>query len=201
MAEQMNVLVICGSLRKGSFNAAIDARVAGAGAAGDAAHRRRPRSTSCRSTMPTSHEASGFPPAAEALAAAIRAADARAVRLAGIQLVDPGLAEERHRLGLAYEGQAVQGKAGGDAVLLARPARRRAHAVSLAHGHDLPEGLHVRHAGGVRRQCRQQDRQGHARADRRGRPRTSSGCSSRRLPSSSCGCGRSGSARNFSASW
>ena len=38
MADQFKVLVICGSLRKGSFNAAVDARLAGAGAAGDGAH-------------------------------------------------------------------------------------------------------------------------------------------------------------------
>ena len=35
MADQLNVLVICGSLRKGSYNAALTRALAGAGAAGD----------------------------------------------------------------------------------------------------------------------------------------------------------------------
>jgi chromate reductase len=74
MAEKLNVLVICGSLRKGSYNAALT--------------RALPELTPPEMNLITAPsigdfplynadvQASGFPPAAEALAAAVRAADA-----------------------------------------------------------------------------------------------------------------------------
>jgi chromate reductase len=74
MAEQMNVLVICGSLRKGSYNAALT--------------RALPELTPPEMNLVMAPsigdfplynadvQASGFPPAADALAAAVRGADA-----------------------------------------------------------------------------------------------------------------------------
>ena len=74
MADQLNILVICGSLRKGSYNAALTRALPELAPPG------------MTFTMAPAHdvmpmynadiqEASGFPPAAEDLAAAIRAAD------------------------------------------------------------------------------------------------------------------------------
>ena len=173
MADQFNVLVICGSLRKGSYNAALTRALPGL-----APPEMKLVTAPAIGTLPLYNadiqEASGFPGPAEDLAAAIRAADGVLFVTPGIQLVDAGRAEERDRLGLADERAAVQGKAGRHPVLLAGSARRCAHAVSLAHVDDIPQRLHLRHAGGVRRQCGDKVRQGHARAERSGRPGTPS---------------------------
>jgi len=74
MADQVKVLVICGSLRKGSYNAALtralpDLAPPGMTFVSAPPHDALPMYNS------DNQEASGFPPAAEALAAAIRAAD------------------------------------------------------------------------------------------------------------------------------
>ena len=53
-------------------------------------------------------------------------------RLAGIQLFRPRRAEERHRLAVAPAGRALRRQAGGDPERLARRARRRADAISPA---------------------------------------------------------------------
>ncbi len=136
MADQ-KVLVICGSLRKGSYNAALARALPALAPEGmklimaaadrniSAVQRRYPGG------LRLSAGRRGFghrDPRRRR----------RAVRDAGIQLVDAGRAQERHRLGVADEGPAVQGKAGGDSVREPGPARRRAHAVSLAHVDDFP---------------------------------------------------------------
>jgi chromate reductase len=74
MADQLNVLVICGSLRKGSYNAALTRALPGL----------KPPEMNLISAPPLGDfplynadvQASGFPAPAEALAAAVRAADA-----------------------------------------------------------------------------------------------------------------------------
>ena len=74
MADQLNVLVICGSLRKGSYNAALTRALPGAGSAGnqigDGALGRNAPALQCRHPGGVR-----FPGPAEDLATAIRAAD------------------------------------------------------------------------------------------------------------------------------
>jgi chromate reductase len=74
MADRLNVLVICGSLRKGSYNAALTRALPGL----------KPPEMNLITAPPFEtlplynadiQEASGFPPAAANIAAAVRAAD------------------------------------------------------------------------------------------------------------------------------
>ena len=75
MADQFNVLVICGSLRRGSYNAALTRALPGLAPPGMKLVTAPPFET-----LPLYNadiqEASGFPPAAQDLATAVRAADA-----------------------------------------------------------------------------------------------------------------------------
>jgi chromate reductase len=75
MADQVNVLVIVGSLRKGSYNAAL-ARALPALAPPEMKLAVAPPIDAFPPYNADAQEASGFPPPAEALAAAVRAADA-----------------------------------------------------------------------------------------------------------------------------
>ena len=81
MADQLNVLVICGSLRKGSYNAAL-ARTLPELAPADMKLKPSPPYDGLPMYNADIQEASGFPPPAEDLAAAIRAAD-------GVIIVSP----------------------------------------------------------------------------------------------------------------
>jgi chromate reductase len=81
MAEQLKVLVICGSLRKGSYNAAL-ARALPELAPPSMTFTPSPAFDVMPMYNSDIQEASGFPPAAEDLAAAIRAAD-------GVVIVSP----------------------------------------------------------------------------------------------------------------
>ena len=81
MAEQLKVLVICGSLRKGSYNAAL-ARALPEFAPPGMTFTSAPAYEAMPMYNADLQEASGFPPAAEDLAAAIRAAD-------GVVIVSP----------------------------------------------------------------------------------------------------------------
>jgi chromate reductase len=74
MADQVNVVSICGSLRKGSFNAAL-ARLAPKLAPPGMAVTAAPSLDTFPLYNHDVQDASGFPAAAEELAAAIRAAD------------------------------------------------------------------------------------------------------------------------------
>ena len=75
MPDQLNVLVICGSLRKGSYNAALT-RALPALAPPEIKLVTAPPIGDFPLYNADIQEASGFPPAAEDLATAIRAADA-----------------------------------------------------------------------------------------------------------------------------
>jgi len=81
MSDRLKVLVICGSLRKGSYNAALARALPELGPPGMTFV-----PAPAYETMPMYNfdiqEASGFPPAAEDFAAAIRAAD-------GVVIVSP----------------------------------------------------------------------------------------------------------------
>ena len=74
MADQLNVLVICGSLRKGSYNAALT-RALPALAPPEMKLVTAPSFEALPLYNADIQEGSGFPPAAEDLAAAIRSAD------------------------------------------------------------------------------------------------------------------------------
>ncbi len=77
----LNILVICGSLRKGSYNAAL-ARALPEFAPAGMTFTAAPAYDGLPMYNADIQQASGFPPAAEALAAAIRAAD-------GVIIVSP----------------------------------------------------------------------------------------------------------------
>ena len=81
MADQLNVLVICGSLRKNSYNAAL-ARALPELAPEGMKLTSAPDYDGLPMYNSDIQEASGFPPAAEDLASAIRAAD-------GVIIVSP----------------------------------------------------------------------------------------------------------------
>jgi chromate reductase len=81
MADQLNVLVICGSLRKGSYNAAL-ARALPELAPPEMKFTSAPAYDGLPMYNADIQQASGFPPASEALAAAIRKAD-------GVIIVSP----------------------------------------------------------------------------------------------------------------
>ncbi|MGB8067618.1 MAG: NADPH-dependent FMN reductase, partial [Pseudolabrys sp.] len=74
MTDQLNVLVICGSLRKGSYNAALTRALPGL-ASSEMKLITAPSIESLPLYNSDIQEASGFPKPAEGLAAAIRAAD------------------------------------------------------------------------------------------------------------------------------
>jgi len=74
MADQVNILVICGSLRKGSYNAALTRALPELAPPG-MTFTTAPAYDAMPMYNADIQEASGFPPAAEDLAAAIRSAD------------------------------------------------------------------------------------------------------------------------------
>jgi chromate reductase len=74
MADQLTVLVICGSLRKGSYNAALT-RALPALAPPEMKLSNAPSFATLPLYNADLQESSGFPPAVEELAAAIRSAD------------------------------------------------------------------------------------------------------------------------------
>ena len=100
MADKLNVLVICGSLRKGSFNAAV-ARALPALAPPEMAL--TPAASFGKFPIYNADDqtAHRHPRRRRRLVRRHPQGRRRHHRLAGIQLVDPGRLEERHRLGLA----------------------------------------------------------------------------------------------------
>jgi chromate reductase len=154
MPDQLNVLVICGSLRKGSYNAALTRALPGL-APPEMKMVTAPPFESLPLYNADLQEASGFPPPAENLAVAIRAADGVLFVTPEYNWSMPGGLKNAIDWVSRMKKQPLE-QAGRDPVLLARPARWRAHAVSLAHVDDVPESLHLRNARSL---CRQRGEQ------------------------------------------
>ena len=131
MAGNLNVLVICGSLRKDSYNAAV-ARALPSLVPANMKLKDAPPFGGFPLYNADLKEKSGEPADVIAWADAIRAADGVDHRLSGIQLDHSRRAQERDRLGVADEGHPVQGQAGRAAIGLDRSARRLPHAISFA---------------------------------------------------------------------
>ena len=128
-----NVVAICGSLRKGSFNRQLMNASIGLAPEGMTI-KEAPSFAKLPIYNFDDQQSTGFPKDCDALHEAVKAADGVLIVSAGIQLVDPGRPEERHRLAVALQGGVVQGQAVLHPVGGAGPARRLAHAVSPAHG-------------------------------------------------------------------
>ena len=187
MADKLNVITIAGSLRKGSFNAAL-ARQLPKWAPEGMSITEAPPWADFPTYNADDQNATGFPASVTALADAIRAADGVIIVSPRIQLRRPRRPEECDRLGVAHQGPAVQGQAGGDPVGRRRPARRRARAISVAPDLRLPRSAGVHAAGSVRRHGGAEVRREDARVQGRGRASISSSSSLR-------------ASRNSSAKW
>src|SRR4051812_19836632 len=149
MADKVNVITIVGSLRKGSFNAALARQLpkwqpAGMNITPAPDWRDLPIYNA------DDQNSTGFPATATKLGCDPRRRW-RDLRHAGIQLRNSRRVEERDRLGIARPEPAAQGKACGDPVGDRRPLGRRSDAISLASGNGVPERLHLQHAGNFRR--------------------------------------------------
>ena len=132
MADRtLNVVSICGSLRKGSYNRIVINELPGLA----------PESMQIREAPPY-HEfplynadiqnSTGFPAAVNTLAEAIRAADGEIFVTAEYNFGIPGPLEERHRLALPPEGTAVCRKPIALQSAAPGPLRRRPRAVQHA---------------------------------------------------------------------
>ena len=129
----LNVLTICGSLRKGSFNAMVQ-RALPALAPEGMSLKPAPSFAEFPIYNADIQNSTGFPPAVNALADAIRAADGVIFCTPEYNFTIPGRPEERARLGVAAAEPAVRRQAGGAAVGVARPGRRRPRSVRPAQG-------------------------------------------------------------------
>jgi chromate reductase len=117
------VLMICGSLRKDSFNRKLMHVQAALKPAG------MTLTESPTFAMPlydADVQAKGFPAEANALADAVRAADGVLVITPEYNFTIPGGLKNA---ALAHEGATLRQQAGRRAVRLARPGRRRPHAI------------------------------------------------------------------------
>ena len=144
-----NVVAICGSLRKGSFNRQLMNASIGLGPEGMTI-KEAPSFAKLPIYNFDDQQSTGFPKDCRRAARGGARGRRRADRVGGIQLVDPGRAEERHRLAVALQGGVVQGQAGVHPVGGAGPAGRLAHAVSPAHGAAGDRRATVRQARGDR---------------------------------------------------
>ena len=131
----MNMISICGSLRKGSYNAAL-ARTLPSLAPAGMSITPAPSFAACRSTMPTTSRRPGFPGLVNALADADPRRRCGELHLARIQLLDPRRPQERHRLAVAPAEPAVRGQAGRRCNPPRRAPRRLPHAIRPAQGDD-----------------------------------------------------------------
>ena len=128
-----NVVAICGSLRKGSFNRQLMNASIGLGPEGMTI-KEAPSFAKLPIYNFDDQQSTGFPKDSDALHEAVRAADGVLIVSAEYNWSIPGGLEERHRLAVALQGGLVQGQAGVHPVGGAGPPRRLAHAVSPAHG-------------------------------------------------------------------
>ena len=137
MADQLNVLVICGSLRKGSFNAAL-ARALPALAPPEMKLTSAPSFARLPALQRRRAASRPDPPAdVEAWPTAIRAADGVIIVSPEYNWSIPGPSEERHRLGLDAR-RSSRSRKSRSRCSRARAGRSAApHAVSPAHDADL----------------------------------------------------------------
>ena len=119
MTDQLKVLVICGSLRKGSYNAAL-ARMAPKLAPPALSFSDAPSFAEMPIYNFDTQNTSGFPATVTRLGGCDPRGGRDFLRVARIQLDDPGRPQERDRLGVAHEGPAVRRQA--DALCSRRPA-------------------------------------------------------------------------------
>ncbi len=105
----LNVLSICGSLRKGSFNAMVQ-RALPALAPEGMSLKLAPSFAEFPIYNADIQNSTGFPPAVNALADAIRAADGVIFCTPEYNFSIPGRPEERDRLGVAAANQPFAGK-------------------------------------------------------------------------------------------
>ena len=113
-----NVLTICGSLRKKSYNAAL-VRALPALAPDGMTFTAAPSVDTMPHYNHDDQEATGFPASVNGVRGRDPRGGRRDHRQPRIQLDHSGHAEERDRLGVAHEGAAVQGQAGRAAIGLA----------------------------------------------------------------------------------
>ena len=131
MADKLNVVAVCGSLRKGSFNRMLmNASIA---LAPEGMAIKEAPSFGGIPIYNFDDQQARLSRLGERLVRRDPRRRRAAVRVPGIQLVDPGRAEERHRLGFAPQGACRSRTSRGGAVGGRRPARRRAHAARDAH--------------------------------------------------------------------
>ena len=166
-----NVVAICGSLRKGSFNRQLMNASIGLAPEGMTI-KEAPSFAKIPIYNFDDQQSTGFPQGLRCAERGDPRRRRRADRVAGIQLVDPGGPEERHRLAVALQGSVVQGQAGGDPVGapggLLGGSRMQYH-LRMASARDRRAGVRQargdRQHGGAEIRRRQADRSGRDRPD------------------------------------
>ena len=134
MADKLNVLSICGSLRKGSFNAIVERALPGLAPEGMSITPAPPYDTFPIYNFDIQH-AQGIPADVITLGNAILAADGVVIVSAEYNFSIPGGLEECDRLAVADERTvALRRQAFRDPVRDHRSGRRRADAISSAPG-------------------------------------------------------------------
>ena len=144
-----NVLMICGSLRKGSFNRALMNALPGRAPAGMTLTE-APSFRSLPYYDADLQASAGFPADVTALANAIRAADGVIIISPEYNWTIPGALKNAIDWVSRTNDQPSRTSRWRSSP---RPAARwrRAHAISPAHGADVPQCLRVRYAGNLRR--------------------------------------------------
>ena len=163
MAEDkpLHFVVMVGSLRKGSINAAIARALPALAPAGVTISLLG--SVGDFPLYSFDVQEKGFPPAVTAMADAIRAADGVIIVTPEYNHTIPGSPEERHRLDLATAQSTFRRQEGRDPERFAEPVRGLAGAAAPAPFVRLPGRAAAQQAGG---HCRSGERQGRRRKKR-----------------------------------